>query len=83
MVIVFAPIWLTAVALVALYVLIRAGRPVLYRQARVGRDGAVFDVVKFRTMVRDAESDGRARLAAEDDDRVLPALRGMRSTRAD
>jgi lipopolysaccharide/colanic/teichoic acid biosynthesis glycosyltransferase len=34
-------------------------------------------------MVRDAESDGRARLASEDDDRVLPALRWMRSTRAD
>ena len=82
-VIVFAPLWVPTVALVALYVLIRAGRPVLYRQARVGRDGAIFSVVKFRTMVHDAESDGRARLASEDDDRVLPALRWMRSTRAD
>jgi len=34
-------------------------------------------------MVRDAESDGRAVLATEDDDRVLPALRWMRSARAD
>ncbi len=59
-----APLWLPVVALVALYVLVRAGRPILYRQPRVGRDGVVFEVVKFRTMVPDAESDGRARLAA-------------------
>ncbi len=82
-VIVFAPLWVPVIALVALYVAVRAGRPVLYRQARVGRDGKVFEVVKFRTMVRDAESDGRARLATQDDDRVVPALRWMRSTRAD
>ncbi len=82
-VIVFAPIWLPVVALVALYVLVRAGRPIFYRQPRVGRDGVVFDVVKFRTMVRDAEADGRARLAEQDDDRVVPALRWMRAMRAD
>jgi len=79
----FAPLWVPAVGLVALYVLISAGRPIFYRQTRVGRDGAVFQVTKFRTMVRDAESDGQARLASQDDDRVLPALRWMRSTRAD
>ena len=79
----FSPLVLPLVGLVALYVLVRAGRPVLYRQTRVGRDGAVFECVKFRTMVRDAESDGLARLATEDDERVVPALRWMRSTRAD
>lgn len=79
----FAPLWIPAIALVALYVLISSGRPVLYRQARVGRDGVVFRCIKFRTMVPDAEADGRALLAAENDDRVVPALRWMRSTRAD
>ncbi len=82
-VIAFAPLWVPAVGMVALWVLVRAGRPILYRQTRVGRDGAVFEVIKFRTMVRDAESDGHARLATQDDDRVVPALRWMRSTRAD
>ena len=52
----------------------------LYRQTRVGRDGVVFRCVKFRTMVTDAEPDGKARLASEDDQRVVPALRWMRST---
>jgi exopolysaccharide biosynthesis polyprenyl glycosylphosphotransferase len=79
----FAPAWIPVVALVAVYVLIASGRPVLYRQTRVGRDGVVFRCVKFRTMVTDAESDGKPRLASEDDDRVIPALRWMRATRAD
>ena len=77
------PIWLPVTALVALYVRVRSGRPVLYRQDRVGRDGQVFRCVKFRTMVVDAEEDGRARLATLDDDRIVPALRWMRAMRAD
>jgi exopolysaccharide biosynthesis polyprenyl glycosylphosphotransferase len=79
----FAPIWVPVIGLVALYVRVRAGSPVLYRQERVGRDGVVFRCVKFRTMVPDAEADGQARLAADDDDRIVPALAWMRSTRAD
>jgi exopolysaccharide biosynthesis polyprenyl glycosylphosphotransferase len=79
----FSPIWITLIALLALYVRVFAGGPVLYRQKRVGRDGANFDCIKFRTMVHDAEEDGRARLATLDDDRIVPALRWMRAMRAD
>ena len=77
------PIWVPVVALVALYVRLSAGGPVLYRQDRVGRDGQVFECVKFRTMVLDAEEDGRARLATLDDDRIIPSLKWMRAMRAD
>ena len=77
------PIWVLVIAACALYVRVRAGAPVFYRQVRVGRDGRLFTCVKFRTMVPDAESDGKPRLASADDDRVVPALRWMRSTRAD
>ncbi|BAN03314.1 putative undecaprenyl-phosphate glycosylphosphotransferase [Ilumatobacter coccineus YM16-304] len=79
----FSPIWITLIALLALYVRVFAGGPVLYRQKRVGRDGANFDCIKFRTMVHNAEEDGRARLATLDDDRIVPALRWMRAMRAD
>jgi lipopolysaccharide/colanic/teichoic acid biosynthesis glycosyltransferase len=82
-VIFFAPLWIPVITMVALYSRIRAGRGVVYRQARVGRDGVIFECVKFRTMVPDAESDGQARLATLDDERVVPALAWMRSTRAD
>ena len=79
----FIPIWVPVTAIVALYVRVVAGGPVLYRQERVGRDAKPFGCIKFRTMVVDAEEDGRARLATLDDDRIVPALKWMRSMRAD
>jgi lipopolysaccharide/colanic/teichoic acid biosynthesis glycosyltransferase len=42
--------------LVALVVAASDGRPVIYRQRRVGRAGKEFDIWKFRTMVRDADN---------------------------
>jgi exopolysaccharide biosynthesis polyprenyl glycosylphosphotransferase len=42
--------------LVALSVLMSLGRPILYRQARVGRDGRHFDMLKFRTMAPPSEA---------------------------
>ncbi len=79
----FAPLWLPMIALLALYVRITAGAPVLFRQERVGRDGATFQCVKFRTMIVEAEEDGRARLATLDDDRIIRPLKWMREMRAD
>ena len=40
----------------ALAVLIADGRPVLFRQTRVGKDGRPFELLKLRTMIRDAEA---------------------------
>ena len=42
-------------ALVALAILLDSGRPVFFRQRRIGEDGRPFKMVKFRTMVTDAE----------------------------
>jgi exopolysaccharide biosynthesis polyprenyl glycosylphosphotransferase len=39
----------------ALLILLTSGRPVLFRQRRIGKDGVAFTVLKFRTMVRGAE----------------------------
>ncbi|MEM9513420.1 MAG: exopolysaccharide biosynthesis polyprenyl glycosylphosphotransferase [Actinomycetota bacterium] len=83
LVLALAPIWVAVLGLLALYVRIAAGSPVLYRQERVGRDGKIFRCVKFRTMVPDAEEDGRPRLATLNDERIVPALKWMRAMRAD
>jgi exopolysaccharide biosynthesis polyprenyl glycosylphosphotransferase len=41
---------------VSLLILIDSGRPVLFRQGRAGKDGEPFTMLKFRTMVADAEA---------------------------
>jgi exopolysaccharide biosynthesis polyprenyl glycosylphosphotransferase len=78
-----APFWLLLLALMALYQLAVAGRPLLYRQVRVGARGELFRMVKFRTMHEDAERDSGPRLAAAADPRVIPACRWVRATRMD
>ncbi len=44
---------LPVLALVALGIRVRLGQGVLYRQSRVGKNGVVFEVLKFRTMAED------------------------------
>ncbi len=46
---------LPVLAATAVAILVADGRPVFFRQWRVGRDGVPFKMYKFRTMVRDAE----------------------------
>lgn len=70
------------IALLALYVRLRAGSPIFYRQVRIGRAGVPFELVKFRTMRRDAEKFG-AVLATAKDPRIVHGLGWMRGTRAD
>jgi lipopolysaccharide/colanic/teichoic acid biosynthesis glycosyltransferase len=43
------------IGLIALALLLTNGRPLLYRGARVGRDGRIFNMLKFRTLRRGAE----------------------------
>lgn len=52
--------------------------PVLYRQTRLGIDGEVFKLVKFRTMVRNAESEMGAVWASKNDPRMTRVGRILR-----
>ena len=47
--------------------LVTPGRPVLFRQARVGRDGEEFTILKFRTMSIGSEHDGDGYWGTADD----------------
>ena len=78
-----APLVLPLTALLAAYVRLVAGSPVLYRQARVGRGGQIFQMVKFRTMARDAESQGEVIIATRYDPRVVRGCGWLRATRLD
>jgi exopolysaccharide biosynthesis polyprenyl glycosylphosphotransferase len=49
------PFFLLIYAVVGLLIKIDSPGPVIYRQCRVGRNGETFDLLKFRTMVKDAD----------------------------
>ncbi len=57
--------------------------PVLYRQKRVGFEGQLFDVLKFRSMRTDAEVDGQPRWAESGDIRVTRVGTVIRKARID
>ena len=62
-----------------LYILIRAGRPVLFRQERRGYGGKTFTIVKFRTM----EHSSAKHSALDNDSRIVPGLKLIRRLRFD
>ena len=74
---------LSPVMLAVAYAVRRDGGPAFYRQCRLTKDGRKFDVLKFRSMRVDAEKDGVARLAAENDDRITPVGHFIRKVRID
>ena len=64
--------------LVALAVRLDSGRPILFKQRRVGMDGREFDVIKFRTMRVDAEAESGPVWAKAGDQRVTRVGRFLR-----
>ena len=74
-----APVMLAAAVVIA----VESGFPILYRQERVGQGGRLFSVIKFRSMRRDAEVDGKPRWATRNDDRVTRTGRIIRKLRID
>ena len=57
--------------------------PVFFLQERCTMNGKVFWIYKFRSMIVDAEKDGKSRPASAKDDRITPVGRVIRATRID
>ncbi|MGH7888115.1 MAG: undecaprenyl-phosphate glucose phosphotransferase [Candidatus Binatia bacterium] len=76
---IFAPV----MAAVAIAIKCSSRGPVLYRQERMGLDGRRFQMLKFRTMVADAEKMTGPVWADDDDPRVTPLGRWLRQTSLD
>lgn len=66
-----------------LLILFESGGPILYLQERVGLNGRLFNVVKFRSMRTDAEKDGKPQWATVADNRVTQVGRWIRRLRID
>jgi exopolysaccharide biosynthesis polyprenyl glycosylphosphotransferase len=63
-------------ALIALVVKLTSPGPVLFRQTRVGKDGQEFQMLKFRTMIEDAERHRDALLEHNESDGLLFKIKG-------
>ena len=75
-------VFLIMLPFVALAIKLGSSGPIFYRQKRVGKGGKIFEVIKFRTMVQNAEQNG-AVWAQKEDPRVTGFGRFMRKTRLD
>lgn len=71
------------VILSAILVKLSSPGPILYKQRRVGKDGKIFTLYKFRTMVNNAEKESGPVWAVKEDSRVTPLGHFLRSTRID
>ncbi|HHT63350.1 MAG TPA: sugar transferase [Clostridia bacterium] len=69
--------------IIALCIKVDSKGPVLFKQERVGKEGRIFYLYKFRTMVHDAEKLSGPVLSSEDDRRVTRVGRVLRHTRLD
>ena len=67
----------------ALLIFLESGRPVFYRQERIGHGGRVFKILKLRSMRHDAERDGTPYWATANDDRTTAIGRFIRKMRID
>ncbi len=77
-----APLWLLLGAFIYVAIRLDSRGPAFYRQVRVGRDGQLFTLVKFRTMIVDAEPNG-PQFTSVGDDRLTRVGRWLRRFRID
>ena len=77
--ILFSPLF----AVTAVAIKLEDGGPVFYRQERCTIGGRHFMIVKFRSMIPNAEADGRTHPAGEHDDRITKVGKVIRAARID
>ena len=77
--ILLSPVYLIS----ALAVLLESGRPVIFKQERIGLKAKVFRIYKFRSMVQNAEHTGSGVYSEEGDERVTKVGRILRALSID
>jgi len=73
------PLWI----IFSLAIIIEDGLPIFYRQERVGKNGKIFEVLKFRSMIKNAEKEGEPIQARENDPRITKVGKILRATAMD
>lgn len=76
-------IFLIMLPFLAIAILLDDGWPIFYSQSRLGKGAKSFEMVKLRTMIKNAEADGKAQVAEEHDPRVTRVGNFLRRSRLD
>ncbi|HOA32368.1 MAG: sugar transferase [Clostridia bacterium] len=79
LIILFSPVMIVIAAAIKLH----DKGPVLFKQKRYTKDGKVFNILKFRSMIVDAEKDGEVIPAEDNDPRITPVGKVIRKIRMD
>lgn len=69
--------------IIAIAIKIEDGGTIFYHQRRLTRDGKEFDILKFRSMIENAEADGKPHPATDNDDRITKVGKVIRTLRLD
>ena len=69
--------------IIAAAIKIEDGGSVFYRQKRITKDNREFEILKFRSMIENAEADGKPHPATENDDRITHVGKVIRALRVD
>lgn len=69
--------------IVAIIIRLESPGPVIFKQQRIGKDGKVFNILKFRSMVQNSEHTGSGVYSGEGDARVTKIGRFIRATSID
>ena len=78
-----APIFLLLIPAIGLAIILDSPGPIFYSQTRCGQGGKTFKILKFRTMVQNAEKDGKAQWAQKKDPRITRVGQFLRKSRLD
>ena len=79
-VLVLSPFWLIAYFFISILIILKLGSPVLFSQERLGMDGKIFRIFKFRTMTDERDAGGHL---LPDNIRLTPFGRFLRNTSLD
>ena len=69
--------------IIAIAIKLEDGGSVFYRQRRITKGGKQFDILKFRSMIENAEADGKPHPATDNDDRITKVGKVIRALRVD
>ncbi|HEY9076884.1 MAG TPA: sugar transferase [Anaerolineaceae bacterium] len=76
-------IFIFTLPITSLLIILDTGTPVIYSQLRMGKNGRLYTIYKYRTMRQDSEKDGKPQVTVKNDERITRVGRFLRKSHMD